>query len=329
MGPIGFQEVVVILLLALIFLGPKKLPELASGIGKAIREVRKATADIKQEIELDEIIRKPLEELREATMLPPEELKRRDEDRKWRDRMEKEEKERLAREAENGVTDASTAPEGSESYGEYHDPQLEPDLSATVSDLSSSSSSASDPAGHKAGAQDAEAGSLSSGASTVGAALSATAQTPVPTSAQSSAQSATKAPSAESAGGGDDRTIAMNLPPPMAGAGSAALPPPKPAPVRRATPPPVPPAALKSGSDSSGVPTGAVPRVPSGTLIGMLPVAIKPVDQQPAAPAPPPVEAPSTTPAASASTPAESIAVGKSGSKPSSIKAAGKAPKKV
>jgi Tat protein translocase TatB subunit len=47
-GPIGFQEVVVILLLALIFLGPKKLPDIASGIGKAIREVRKATADIKR-----------------------------------------------------------------------------------------------------------------------------------------------------------------------------------------------------------------------------------------------------------------------------------------
>ena len=52
------QEILVILVLALIFLGPKKLPELASGIGKAIREVRKATADIKSEIELDDVIRK-------------------------------------------------------------------------------------------------------------------------------------------------------------------------------------------------------------------------------------------------------------------------------
>ena len=86
------QEILVILVLALIFLGPKKLPELASGIGKAIREVRKATADIKSEIELDDVIRKPLEELREATMLPPEELKRRDEERKWREQREKEEK---------------------------------------------------------------------------------------------------------------------------------------------------------------------------------------------------------------------------------------------
>src|SRR5262245_27905206 len=90
------SEIVVILVLALVFLGPKKLPELASGIGKMIRELRKATADIKSEIELDETIRKPLEELREATMLPPEELKRRDEEKKLREKWEREEKEREA-----------------------------------------------------------------------------------------------------------------------------------------------------------------------------------------------------------------------------------------
>src|SRR5882672_2594851 len=71
-------EITVILLLALIFLGPKKLPELASGLGKIIKDIRKATADVKNEIQLDEHIRKPFEELRDAVMLPPEELKRRD-----------------------------------------------------------------------------------------------------------------------------------------------------------------------------------------------------------------------------------------------------------
>ena len=77
---LGFQEILVILFVALIFLGPNMLPEIASGLGKAIREVRKAAADIKNEIGLDEAIRKPLAELREATMLPPEELKRRREE---------------------------------------------------------------------------------------------------------------------------------------------------------------------------------------------------------------------------------------------------------
>jgi len=71
-------EITVILLLALIFLGPKKLPELASGLGKFIREFRKTTADVKNEIQLDDAIRKPFEELRDAVTLHPDELKRRD-----------------------------------------------------------------------------------------------------------------------------------------------------------------------------------------------------------------------------------------------------------
>lgn len=75
-------EISVILILALIFIGPKKLPELASGLGKLIREIRKTTSDVKNEIQLDDSIRKPFEELREAVTLHPEELKRRDRLRK-------------------------------------------------------------------------------------------------------------------------------------------------------------------------------------------------------------------------------------------------------
>ncbi|HET6147121.1 MAG TPA: twin-arginine translocase TatA/TatE family subunit [Polyangia bacterium] len=75
---LGMGEITVILLLALIVLGPKKLPELASGLGKIIRDIRKATNDVKNEIQLDEHIRKPFEELRDAVTLHPEELKRRD-----------------------------------------------------------------------------------------------------------------------------------------------------------------------------------------------------------------------------------------------------------
>ncbi len=75
---LGMGEITVILLLALIFVGPKKLPELAAGLGKLIREFRKTTSDIKNEITLDDAIRKPFEELRDAVTLHPEELKRRD-----------------------------------------------------------------------------------------------------------------------------------------------------------------------------------------------------------------------------------------------------------
>jgi len=68
----------VILVLALLFIGPSKLPELASGLGKFIRQIRKTTADVKNEIVLDDSFRKPFEELRDAVTLAPEELKRRD-----------------------------------------------------------------------------------------------------------------------------------------------------------------------------------------------------------------------------------------------------------
>ncbi len=75
-------EITVILLLALIFLGPAKLPDLATGLGKLIREIRKATSDIKSEITLDDSFRKPFEELRDAVTLHPDELKRRDQMKK-------------------------------------------------------------------------------------------------------------------------------------------------------------------------------------------------------------------------------------------------------
>jgi len=39
---LGFGELVLILLIALIFIGPKKLPELAKGLGKGIRDFQNA-----------------------------------------------------------------------------------------------------------------------------------------------------------------------------------------------------------------------------------------------------------------------------------------------
>jgi sec-independent protein translocase protein TatB len=105
----GMPEIVVILVVALVFLGPKKLPELASGIGKMIRELRKATSDIKNEIELDPTIRKPVEELREAMTLHPEELKRRDLERAARLAREKAEAEDAKRKAAD-VAAAKIAP---------------------------------------------------------------------------------------------------------------------------------------------------------------------------------------------------------------------------
>jgi len=48
---IGTQELIIILVIALLIFGPKKLPELARSTGKAINEFRKASAGIIDEEE--------------------------------------------------------------------------------------------------------------------------------------------------------------------------------------------------------------------------------------------------------------------------------------
>ena len=50
---IGMQELLLILVIALIILGPKKLPEVAKALGKAMNEFKRATNDIKESLEVD------------------------------------------------------------------------------------------------------------------------------------------------------------------------------------------------------------------------------------------------------------------------------------
>ena len=54
---IGMPELLVILGLALILIGPKKIPDLAKSLGKTMGELRKATDDLKETIseEIDPI----------------------------------------------------------------------------------------------------------------------------------------------------------------------------------------------------------------------------------------------------------------------------------
>jgi sec-independent protein translocase protein TatA len=47
---VGPTELMVILVLALIVFGPKKLPEMGKSIGKGLKEFRKAQTEIKREI---------------------------------------------------------------------------------------------------------------------------------------------------------------------------------------------------------------------------------------------------------------------------------------
>ena len=47
---LGTMEILVILFIILLLFGAKKLPELARGLGKGINEFKKATDDIKSEV---------------------------------------------------------------------------------------------------------------------------------------------------------------------------------------------------------------------------------------------------------------------------------------
>jgi TatA/E family protein of Tat protein translocase len=66
---IGFQEMLIILVVVLIFFGPKRLPDLAKSLGKGIAEFKKASEEVRKGIE-DAV----KEESAGETPKPPEDL---------------------------------------------------------------------------------------------------------------------------------------------------------------------------------------------------------------------------------------------------------------
>jgi sec-independent protein translocase protein TatA len=51
MGPLGFNEIIVILIIVLLLFGGKKIPELMRGLGKGVREFNDAKNSVRKEIE--------------------------------------------------------------------------------------------------------------------------------------------------------------------------------------------------------------------------------------------------------------------------------------
>lgn len=51
---IGLPELLIIMVIALVILGPSKLPDLAKALGKGMAEFRKATQDIKDSLDMEE-----------------------------------------------------------------------------------------------------------------------------------------------------------------------------------------------------------------------------------------------------------------------------------
>lgn len=72
---IGGSEVFFILLVVVMLFGSKRIPEIARGLGKGIREVRNAANDVKHEINKSTAGDKDLQRFREKVEKEKEELK--------------------------------------------------------------------------------------------------------------------------------------------------------------------------------------------------------------------------------------------------------------
>lgn len=66
---IGLPELLIILAIALIVIGPKKLPDMAKSLGRALNEFKKATREFKDSLDIDEdvdSIQKPFSEFKDG-----------------------------------------------------------------------------------------------------------------------------------------------------------------------------------------------------------------------------------------------------------------------
>ncbi len=62
---LGFGEILVILFIVLLLFGAKKLPELARGLGQGMREFKKATTEIQDEITSAANMDKPAKKIKD------------------------------------------------------------------------------------------------------------------------------------------------------------------------------------------------------------------------------------------------------------------------
>ncbi len=76
MGSLGYQEIIIIFILALIIFGPRKLPELGKTIGKGLAEFKKASNELKQtweeEVRLDKEKEALTDIVKDSTINPSE-----------------------------------------------------------------------------------------------------------------------------------------------------------------------------------------------------------------------------------------------------------------
>ena len=67
---IGMPELIIVMVIALIVIGPSKLPDLAKAIAKGMAEFKKATREISENLDLDEEFREVKEDLVDSISTP-------------------------------------------------------------------------------------------------------------------------------------------------------------------------------------------------------------------------------------------------------------------
>jgi sec-independent protein translocase protein TatA len=60
---IGMPELIIILVIALIVIGPSKLPDLARALGRGMAEFKKATQELKESLDIDEDLKQAKDDL--------------------------------------------------------------------------------------------------------------------------------------------------------------------------------------------------------------------------------------------------------------------------
>ncbi len=76
MFDLGFQELIIIFVVALLVFGPKKLPEIGRSLGRGIAELKKAMQGIQSSIQEEEkLIKKDLPDVKESLEKPLADIK--------------------------------------------------------------------------------------------------------------------------------------------------------------------------------------------------------------------------------------------------------------
>ena len=68
----GGGELIIILVIVLVLFGAKRIPEIAQGLGKGIREFKKSVRDVQTELDVDESSGRKIEKAKKEEKEKPE-----------------------------------------------------------------------------------------------------------------------------------------------------------------------------------------------------------------------------------------------------------------